>query len=106
MATRYNNDIGRILIDEDACRNDINRLRNAVTTLESANRKLRLIYNDSVSNFAGRTGDSFRTAIEERERKNNESINSLNATIGLIVSTINRYINADTQLAERFRREC
>lgn len=101
---RYCNVKGRILIDEDAAGRDINRARNAVTALESANRRMQRVLDDSRSDFVGRAGDQFRQRLMANMRLNTNEINNINDIIRRIENMIRRYRNADTQLAERFRK--
>jgi len=104
MATRYNNKTGKILIDEDACRSDITWARMAISSLQSANRKLRTLSESSMSNFIGKTGDRFRASLAVNERKNNDEIGKIEEIIRQIESMINKYKSYDSQLAEKFRK--
>jgi len=101
---RYDNNLGRILIDEAAAQRDIQRARNAVTSLESANRRLQRVITESREDFVGQTGDAFRAAVTENIRINTDEARRINDIIRQIEAMIQRYRNADTQLAERFRK--
>jgi uncharacterized protein YukE len=104
MALRFDNVVGRILIDEDACHRDIGYAREAISYLENANAKLKGMEAGSATSFVGRAGDRFRAALNTAMRRNTDEINNLNQLINVIQAAINRYQNADSSLAARFRR--
>jgi len=104
MSKRYDNSIGKILIDIDAANEDNGRAEKAIEELEKANEKMQLMFNNSQDVFAGRTGERFRASLNALMILNKKEIDNITSIKDQIVAMVNKYMDADRELAERWRR--
>lgn len=92
-----------IIIDPDAARADITKIKHAISKLEEAQNNIRKLQN-SASDMTGQTG----TAITEKCNQLNTQLKDLQSnltyTIRLIQSAVREYQEKDQQLANAFRR--
>ena len=64
-----------------AARRNIERARNAIMALESANNRMRQLSRDSGANFVGRAGDEFRAALERAINRNRDEADRIHNTL-------------------------
>ena len=104
MSKRYDNSIGKILIDIDAANKDKERALGARSELAAAYSRMQLMLNNSQDVFTGRTGDRFRASLNALMILTKKEIDNITSIKDQIEAMVNEYMNADRELAERWRR--
>lgn len=95
--------INAIIIDPDAARADITRIKRAIDKLEEAQNNIRKLQN-SASDMTGQTGTAITEKCSQLTKQLKDLESNLTYTIRLIQSAVREYQEKDQQLANAFRR--
>lgn len=93
---------GTILINPDAARADISKLRAALNNLEESQSSIKKL-SASAGDMTGQTGMAITEKCNQLNAQINKLKENLNYTIRLIQSAVREYQEKDQQLANSFR---
>lgn len=94
---------GTILIDPDAARADITKLRAAINKLEEAQGSIKKL-SASAGDMTGQTGMAITEKCNQLNSQIKDLESNLNYTIKLVQSAVKEYQEKDRDLAGAFRR--
>ena len=94
---------GIILIDPDAARADISKIKAAISRLEESQNSIKKL-SAGAGDMTGQTGTAITEKCSELSAQLNSLKTNLNYTIRLIQSAVAEYQEKDRELANAFRR--